>query len=871
MNKKESVKLSDYRSYPFNIPTISIDFNIHDEYVIVSSLMQICPVGNPDLLVLKGISLELMKISIDNKELDHKFYKLSESELIINTFPNKSFKLEIKTRIDPYLNYSLEGLFLSGEILATQCEAEGFRRICFHPDRPDVLSKYEVRIEANIKKYPVLLSNGNHVISSVVSNDNLRHYVVWNDPFPKPSYLFAIVAGKLKQVKDFYITSSGKKVDINIYVESGDQTYTKHAIQSLKKAMKWDELKYEVEYDLEQYNIVAVRHFNMGAMENKGLNIFNSKLILADYQIATDDELTRIEGVIAHEYFHNWSGNRVTCRDWFQLSLKEGLTVFRDQCFTADLHSSAVKRIEDVSFLRNTQFVEDSGATSHPVKPVEYFAIDNFYTTTIYEKGSELIRMLFNILGEENFQKGIKLYFQRFDGSFATTEDLVQLLIEIINQKNNKELFRVEDFLPWYYLPGTPEVNISREWDSSKGRLTLKITQNIPILGNESEVNAFIIPIKIGLIYSNGKRRAEELFLLDKSETNLILDNLPKDTEIPVLSLFRGFSAPVNWKADHLDNEYISLIKYDDDPFSRWDASQILMRKILLLRSNGFQESSLEEDLINSFDYLINNLTSEDYSFLSMILTPPSVNELELYQKIAQPISLYEAIIDFQKLLGSRLKISLQYLLDKLELDSLKTWPEGIGARKMKCLIWKLLALSGDKKVISKAFETINLESMTLVKGALNALHPIDCTERELALDIFYERWKNSPIILDSWFRLEASIPRKDSLQRVHDLLKHQNFDPLVPNTMRAIIGGFAENIPAFHSSDGSGYQFLAEQIIAFDKINPITSSRFVKLFSRWKHYSESNRKLIYNSLDSINKSDISINTREILEAIIKK
>ena len=431
INKDKIVRLSEFKSYPFKIPRIDLNVLIYQESVIVESIMKIEPLSKVNgQIILNGVNLELEEISIQGEVLSDNQYFLSLETLSIQIIPLTPFELRIRNRIDPYKNSSLEGLYLSESLITTQCEAEGFRRICFHPDRPDVLSEYTVRIEADYQQYPTLLSNGNKVSSSTCSFNPSRHQVTWHDPFPKPCYLFALVAGRLEKKSDTFTTASNRIVAINIYVEKGDKNYCSHAINSLKKAMSWDEKVYGFQYDLDEYNIVAVRHFNMGAMENKSLNIFNSKLVLADSKIATDDELVRIESVIAHEYFHNWTGNRITCRDWFQLSLKEGLTVFRDQSFTADLHSDSEKRIEDASFLRNTQFLEDSGPTSHAVKPSHYLAIDNFYTTTIYEKGAELIRMLYNMLGHKSFMDGMSEYVMRFDGCAATTEDFINSLIE---------------------------------------------------------------------------------------------------------------------------------------------------------------------------------------------------------------------------------------------------------------------------------------------------------------------------------------------------------------------------------------------------------------------------------------------------------
>ena len=478
-----TVRLADYQPYPFKVVTVHLDVDVQEQVVQITSTMAVEPrvASSPSTsMQLRGQGLDLISISIDGQPLDAERFHLDEQGLEVHHPPARAFELTTVCRLDPYSNASLEGLYASGGMLTTQCEAEGFRRITFHPDRPDVLSRYRVRIEADRERYPVLLSNGNLIRSGVLDADTSRHEVVWDDPFPKPSYLFALVAGDLREVRDHFTTASGRDVALRLHVEPGDEPYTAHAMASLKRSMAWDEQVYGLEYDLEEFNTVAVRHFNMGAMENKSLNIFNSKLVLADAETATDGELERIESVVAHEYFHNWSGNRITCRDWFQLSLKEGLTVFRDQCFTADLHSPALKRIEDAAMLRNTQFREDAGPTAHPVKPDAYQAIDNFYTTTIYEKGAELIRMLQTLLGKDRFMRGMALYFQRHDGEAATTNDFVAAIVEGAAQDGQPLGFDPDQFEGWYLQAGTPRVEVKREWDAGRGRLTLTFRQNTP-------------------------------------------------------------------------------------------------------------------------------------------------------------------------------------------------------------------------------------------------------------------------------------------------------------------------------------------------------------------------------------------------------
>ncbi|WP_320668039.1 aminopeptidase N [Prochlorococcus sp. MIT 1307] len=871
MVNKNLVKLSDYKPYPFFLPFIYLDFSIHQEYVRVTSCIHVEPL--PDKgdtpLILQGENLALEHLSIEGRLLMEHEYVISSSKLIIKHPPPASFDLKIVTRIDPYNNTSLEGLYLSGSLLTTQCEAEGFRRICFHPDRPDVLSKYRVRVEADFKKYPILLSNGNQITSSKLSLNKERHEVIWDDPNPKPSYLFALVAGDLVQIKDSYSRSSGREVSINLYVESGDEPFTSHAIDSLKRAMKWDEEVYSFEYDLDEYNIVAVRHFNMGAMENKGLNIFNSKLVLADSNIASDDELQRIEGVIAHEYFHNWTGNRITCRDWFQLSLKEGLTVFRDQSFTADLHSASTKRIEDVSFLRNTQFLEDSGPTAHAVKPSEYLAIDNFYTTTIYEKGAELIRMLYTLLGKKSFMKGMKTYVKRFDGCAATTEDFIESIIEGSSDDDCSLYFDHKQFYQWYFQPGTPYVEITRKWDPEVGTLTLKTKQNRSFEINGNNKNPLVIPILIALVSSEGRQGRERLLILEQNQQDFIIEELPKEKKVPTVSLFRGFSAPVRWHSDVSIDELFHLFKFDDDPFSRWNAGQDLMRRALTSRGTGNPDIQLEAGLIETFSYLIKTLGEEDAEVLSTLINLPGSSELELYQEFVDPIGLCEGRLFLQSLFGRTLLPVLKSLLITIRPASLLEWPEGMGARKITSIVWSWLAAGGDAEVLIDAKKAVGGNSMTLAKAALTALKPIDCKEREMAMSEFYERWKDRPVILDAWFALEASTPRKDGLERVRELLEHPRFDRMAPNAVRAVLGGLAANTKLFHAIDGSGYEFMADQIIELDQRNPITASRMAKVFSRWKSYLPVHSEAMSNVLLKLSECDLSSNTREVIELIL--
>ena len=868
--EKVLVRLSDYKPYPFAIPQIELNFLIHEKYVRVESTMRIEPLfDNNSPLLLKGVNLELEEISVDNQVLLEDEYIIDGDNLIIRNLPKVPFFIRLINRINPFKNTSLEGLYFSESLLTSQCEAQGFRRICFHPDRPDVLSRYLVRIEADYEKYPLLLSNGNEKSRARLTTDPSRHEVIWDDPFPKPSYLFALVAGDLNRVVDTFCTRSGRKISINLYVDEGDELYCDHAIQSLKKAMIWDESIYGLEYDLNEYNIVAVRHFNMGAMENKGLNIFNSKLVLADSEIATDDELVRIESVIAHEYFHNWTGNRITCRDWFQLSLKEGLTVFRDQSFTADLHCAFVKRVEDVSFLRNTQFLEDYGPTSHAVKPDHYYEIDNFYTTTIYEKGAEIIRMLYTILGDKCFMNGMDLYLKKFDGLAATTEDFVNSILEGSSSDENQISFDIDQFSQWYYQSGTPNVSIRREWDQETGTLTLKVRQNNPNHIKNSKKDPLVIPLITAVVGTDGTCGQEHLFLIDKPQQDFVIEGNPRNQNIPTLSLFRRFSAPVRWESDISLKELFYLSKFDDDFFSRWNAVQKLMTLALIARASDTPNFDLEGDLLHTFEYLIDNLAEQHPEYLSTLLTLPCMPELEQFQQPSNPIGLYSARIFLESLFAQKYAAKLKSLLVITTPSCSKAWPLGQGERKLMSLIWRWLNLGGDIQIREDLCQVVDGNSMTLAKAALRALQPIDCKERELAMRNFYERWKDKPVILDSWFYFESSTPRADSLDRVHRLLDHPRFDDKAPNAVRALLGGFASNINSFHAHDGSGYRFISDQIVKLDKKNPITASRITKLFANWRNYLPSHSEAMYEALLTVVNADLSSNTREVIQLIM--
>ena len=861
-----SVRLEDYRPFPFRIPKTELNVVIQEHDVLVTADLHLEPVlQSPEPLRLQGVDLELISVSLDGHALPADAYSLGVDTLQIHATPNQPFTVTTVCKLDPAANGSLEGLYVSGGMLTTQCEAEGFRRITFHPDRPDVLSRFRVRIEADRERYPVLLSNGNAIEAGPIPQSPGRHAVVWEDPFPKPSYLFALVAGDLREIRDHFTTSSGRRVTLRLHVEAGDEPYTAHAMESLKRSMAWDEQVYGLEYDLDEFNTVAVRHFNMGAMENKSLNIFNSKLVLADAETATDGELERIESVVAHEYFHNWSGNRITCRDWFQLSLKEGLTVFRDQCFTADLHSAALKRIEDAAMLRNTQFREDAGPTAHPVKPDAYQAIDNFYTTTIYEKGAELIRMLRTLLGNERFMRGMRLYFQRHDGDAATTEDFVAAIVEGATEDGTPLNFQPEQFKRWYYQAGTPHVSVDRQWDAAAGRLTLTFRQSTAPTPGQPDKFPVVIPILWAILNPDGRAGDERLLVLDQDQQTVVLEGLATTPHPPALSLFRQFSAPVTWTADQDDDDLFALFAGDSDAFARWDAGQQIWKRLLLARASGGDDSPLEERMLDALSQLLSPAGEKDPAVLATLLAFPGRAELEALQNEADPPALFQAACDLRATLGSQLAEALQRRLASSAESLHAAWPAGQGARQLTALIWSWLAASGDEGVRDAALAAVSGPSMTLARAALRALQPIDCAQRLQALQVFHDRWQDRSVIFDTWFALEASTPRPDALARVEALLQHPRFDPMAPNSVRAVLGGLVANPSVFHALDGSGYLFMAHQIIAVDGRNPITASRLAKVFSRWHTYGQERKAAVQNALAVLAAADLSTNTREVV------
>jgi len=851
------INLNDYKPFEYSIPTINLNIIINDNNVkVISELLLIKESIFSDHISLKGRDIELNRIYLNNIELSNDLYCITEDELVIKNVYDKEIFLRIESSIFPKDNTSLLGMYESNKIITTQCEAEGFRKICFHPDRPDILSKYIVRIEADRKKYPVLLSNGNLINHSVLKNN--RHEIVWEDPFPKPSYLFALVAGKLNCIEDFYYTKSNRKIKIHLYVEDGDEVYVQHAIDSLKKAMRWDENKYNLEYDLDLFNIVAIRHFNMGAMENKSLNIFNSKLVLANEETSTDDELERIEGVVAHEYFHNWTGNRITCRDWFQLSLKEGLTVYRDQQFTSDVHSYQIKRIDDVKFLRKYQFREDSGPTAHSVQPEKYLEIDNFYTTTIYEKGAEIIRMSNTILNENKFKKGFKNFISNFDGKAATIDDFIESIFF-----EEKEI-NLDAFKLWYKQKGTPKVTIKRSWDAINKKLILTFSQS------DSGGKPLIIPVNIA-VFSESNKFKEYKYILKDKEDIFIIEDLNTKFNKPIVTYFREFSAPVTWETDTTYDEEIFIIENEIDLFSVYDSIERIYKCIVCKRLENENKFDIEDKLINAIKSIFNNQSNNNLKLLSEIISIPSFSELESSLNNIDPQKLYQISEDLHYKFAKELKNNLISKLEIIEKDIYKKWPKGRDERKLIEKIWRLLLFTNEVNLRQKLITYIDTNNMTLSKSVLNVYQNSNFKERELVSMKFFNKWSKNSIVLDSWFSFCSSIEVDNYIENLENLFNHKYFDIKSPNTLRSILNGFVSNNRFFHDQEGKGYNYIANKVIEFDKLNPIIISRFIKLFSRYDNYVEPYKTNMLKAIKFIDSHNLSINSREVINLILKK
>ncbi len=856
-NQHNTINLADYTVPEYLVDQLHLSFFLGETETLVNARSSIRK--NPkstskgNTLYLNGESIELVSVSIHGKELEKGRFKPDSAGLYIYDVP-PSFDLEIVTKIDPESNTSLTGLYLSSGNFCTQCEAEGFRRITYYPDRPDVLARFTTRIEADRRKYPVLLSNGNLAAKGMLGTD--RHFVEWEDPFPKPCYLFALVAGDLVCIEDTFKTRSGRTINLEIYVQKQNRNRCDHAMKSLKNAMKWDEEVFNLEYDLDRYMIVAVDDFNMGAMENKGLNIFNSKYVLASPVTATDQDYMGIEGVIGHEYFHNWTGNRVTCRDWFQLSLKEGLTVFRDQEFSSDMNSRAVKRIEDVRTLRQFQFREDSGPMAHPVRPERYLEINNFYTVTIYNKGAELVRMIHTLIGAASFRKGMDLYFQRHDGQAVTCEDFVAAM-------SDASQVDLEQFKRWYSQAGTPVLKIVDSWDEVTEEYALTIEQNTRATPLQDEKNPFHIPILTGFIGTDSQslvsdyQRIGDNFLLELTEERqrFVFSGLK---ERPRVSLLRNFSAPVKLDSFYSRADLTFLMSSDDDLFNRCDAAFSLGALIILELADELRKNKplkLPETYVQSVRKNLIN-TSLDKSLIALALTLPTESYLAQSMEKVEPDFLHRSH-QFVKMELARLLYDdfLEVYRKNNQVDSYQVTPQEIGRRSLKncCLSYLVsIAQSGDERSTLCLQQYYHGDNMTDQIAALSVIAHHDFPERTELMADFEKKWFNEPLVMDKWFSIQALSSSEDTFKRVKELTSHPAFSIKNPNKVRSLIGAFSSNHFHFHQSDGGGYQFLADNIIYLDSINPQIAARMVTPFTNWTRYDSPRKNLMKDMLETI-------------------
>ena len=884
--------LHDYRPPPFTIESTELDFDVYETHAVVRARLQFR--RNPDfsgvdedMLVLHGRELVLEELRLDDRVLEATDFVLEEESLRIPGLRSLAtdgagrFRLDCRTRIEPQNNTALEGLYKSRKMFCTQCEAEGFRRITYYLDRPDVMSKFTTTIRAEREKYPVLLSNGN-CIAKGECEDPARHWTTWEDPFPKPSYLFALVAGDLVSLDGRFTTASGRDVQLRIFVEPKDLDKCDHAMASLKNAMRWDEEKYGREYDLDIFMIVAVDNFNMGAMENKGLNIFNTSCVLANSTTQTDLAFQRVEAVVAHEYFHNWSGNRVTCRDWFQLSLKEGFTVFRDSEFSADMNSRTVKRIQDVAFLRSVQFAEDSGPMAHSVQPESYMEISNFYTVTIYEKGAEVVRMISNLLGPEQFRAGTDLYFERHDGQAVTIEEFVTAMEDASG-------LDLKQFRNWYRQAGTPVLDIDGYHDVENRRFELRLRQSCPPTPGQEKKVPFHIPLRMGLLDSSGKEillrlqdepaavETDRVLAVTESAQTFVFEDV---AEQPVPSLLRGFSAPVRLKYDYAPEDLLFLMSNDSDGFNRWYASQ----ELALVVMRELQEDYRAGGALRLPDILSQarqNILAEalklggkaDRALLTELLRLPAESYLIEQADIAD-VDAIHAVREF--LLDGLAESHRKLVADLFEsipaTGAHRADAESIAARSLRNLALSALVRSGEKDWLDLCllqFEQAN--NMTDQLAALKMLTHSRAGEGvyQAALAQFHEQWRGEPLVVDQWFSLQATRPHPGALAQVRELLRHSDFEIRNPNKVRAVIGAFCgQNHINFHDASGAGYEFLGEQAMQLDAINPQIAARLITPLTRWRKFDAERQQMMREQLRRI--GDREVVSRDVSEIVVK-
>ncbi|WP_018690578.1 aminopeptidase N [Algicola sagamiensis] len=837
--------LKDYQSPDYTISHIDLEARLDDMSTQVTAILDIERQGNHQKpLMLDGSDLELISISLDGIALMSDQYVVSETHLTVYSVPDKC-QLRIVNQISPVQNKSLEGLYKSDGAFCTQCEAEGFRRITYYLDRPDVLATYHTTIVAKESEYPYLLSNGNLVETG--SLEQGYHYAKWEDPFPKPCYLFALVAGNFDKLSDEFVTASQRQVQLEIYVDQGNVSRAEHAMDSLKRSMRWDEEVYGLEYDLDRYMIVAVDFFNMGAMENKGLNLFNSKYVLADKKSATDTDYHGIESVIAHEYFHNWTGNRVTCRDWFQLSLKEGLTVFRDQEFSADMGSRAVNRIQQVDLLRSRQFSEDAGPMAHPIRPEKVIEMNNFYTATVYDKGAEVIRMIHTLLGQSNFRKGMDLYFERHDGQAVTCDDFVQAMQDASG-------IDLEQFKRWYFQAGTPTVSASWKYDVDQNQLTLSLSQR-----NDSfpENKPSVIPVKLQFISEDGQSIAintqgdqSQVLILNESTQTFQFDRIESPV-IPVL--FEGFSAPVKLEQTIPELDLLRIVQYAQDGFARWDAMQSFCTRVILTGELSYfdEHKSLYQALLQKLDGDL-ELYAELLEIPDIQTLAEQVDEIDVFQIQSQIDALKESLANA---LSKELIEAYHLLNDDKSQDERRL----VGVRALKNQVLLLLAHSSEQDAISELakLQYTSSDTMTEQLGALKAAKVANTSLFAELMKDFDTRWQHDGLIMDKWFGLYAQVDDDDTLSRLEKLQSHRSYNPDNPNRVRALIGQFIMNNPKqFHRPDGKGYALLTSELIRLNESNPQVASRLITPLLSWKKYSQPQKKLMQMELQRLSEVD---------------
>jgi len=902
MPKSKEIFLKDYKAPAFLMGRVAMDIDIQKDHAKVTTRMEARrnPKGAKNApLLLQGEAQKLLSVSVNGKKLSSRDYKLTPHDLAIPGLPPKAV-VEIVSTHNPYKNTTLSGLYASGAMLSTQCEAEGFRRITYYPDRSDVMAKFTVTIHADRKKFPVLLANGNLVKKA--SEGKHRHYAVWEDPFPKPCYLFAMVAGKLDKVATRFKTKSGRRVLIEMYVEPGKLNETGFALTALRKAMKWDEKTYGLEYDLDRFMIVATPFFNMGAMENKGLNIFNDSCVLGRVETATDGTISFIERVVGHEYFHNWTGDRITCRDWFQLSLKEGLTVFREQEFMGDVNSIAVERLGNVRLLRRAQFAEDAGGMAHAVRPDRYQAIDNFYTATVYEKGAEVVRMIQTLVGKKGFRKGMDLYVKRHDGQAVTCDDFVRAMADA-----NK--IDLKQFMLWYAQAGTPVVTVTSSYDEKAKKLHLNVKQATPPTPGQKNKKPLHIPFAFGLLDDEGRDMiGTRILSVKKAEENYSFENIKSK---PVLSLLRDFSAPVRLDYAQSEDDLLFLLAHDSDPFNRWEAGYKLLTKYLLQQAElfsgvgqpptqpppqggrsaisanailpplrgeleGGSETSSLKKIIQALGAVLRD-EKLDAAFRAMVLALPSEGELGLALRAAgKPIDV-DALYKTRKQMVIRIGAELHEDFEKIHANLAKsdtgaTDGVSMGKRSLKNLCLAYLAAGEDETVLKKLLnQATDARGMTDRIAALGILGDTHSPLREKALKLFEQKWKKNANIMDKWLAVQASAKRTDVLPQVMRLLKHPAFDIKNPNRISALIGAFAANNLCFHAADGSGYAFIAGMILKIDPINPHSAAALAKSFARWRDYDAKRQGLMRKQLTYLAAhKKLSANSSEIVTKSLK-